>query len=174
MGEPGNPNSFLPARRAAELRAELRHHEHLYYVLDQPEITDAAYDALMNELKRIEAAHPELVTPDSPTQRVGGKPAEGFRKVAHSRPMLSLDNAYSEEELAAWDARVRELAEGLPVEYEAEYKFDGLSVALRYGPAANGGAEGGGSRLIAGLTRGDGQTGEDVTARIFAPSAACR
>ena len=161
MGEPGNPNSFLPARRAAELRAELRHHEHLYYVLDQPEITDAAYDALMNELKRIEAAHPELVTPDSPTQRVGGKPAEGFRKVAHSRPMLSLDNAYSEEELAAWDARVRELAEGLPVEYEAEYKFDGLSVALRYGPA-----DGGGSRLIAGLTRGDGQTGEDVTSNI--------
>jgi DNA ligase (NAD+) len=166
MGEPGNPNSFLPARRAAELRADLRHHEHLYYVLDQPEITDAAYDALMNELKRIEAAHPELVTPDSPTQRVGGKPAEGFRKVAHSRPMLSLDNAYSVEELAAWDARVRELAEGLPVEYEAEYKFDGLSVALRYGPAANGGADGGGSRLIAGLTRGDGQTGEDVTANI--------
>ena len=166
MGEPGNPNSFLPARRAAELRADLRHHEHLYYVLDQPEITDAAYDALMNELKQIEAAHPELVTPDSPTQRVGGKPAEGFRKVAHSRPMLSLDNAYSVEELAAWDARVRELAEGLPVEYEAEYKFDGLSVALRYGPAANGGADGGGSRLIAGLTRGDGQTGEDVTANI--------
>ena len=166
MGEPGNPNSFLPARRAAELRADLRHHEHLYYVLDQPEITAAAYDALMNELKRIEAAHPELVTPDSPTQRVGGKPAEGFRKVAHSRPMLSLDNAYSVEELAAWDARVRELAEGLPVEYEAEYKFDGLSVALRYGPAANGGADGGGSRLIAGLTRGDGQTGEDVTANI--------
>ena len=99
-------------------------------------------------------------------QRVGGKPAEGFRKVAHSRPMLSLDNAYSVEELAAWDARVRELAEGLPVEYEAEYKFDGLSVALRYGPAANGGADGGGSRLIAGLTRGDGQTGEDVTANI--------
>jgi DNA ligase (NAD+) len=165
MGKPANPD-FFPARRAAELRAELRRHEHLYYVLDQPEITDAAYDALMNELKRIEAAHPELVTPDSPTQRVGGKPAEGFRKVRHSRPMLSLDNAYSEEELAAWDARVRELADGLPVEYEAEYKFDGLSVALRYGPATNGGADGGGSRLIAGLTRGDGQTGEDVTANI--------
>jgi DNA ligase (NAD+) len=165
MGKPANPDSFA-ARRAAELRAELRRHEHLYYVLDQPEITDAAYDALMNELKRIEAAHPELVTPDSPAQRVGGKPAEGFQKVRHSRPMLSLDNAYSEEGLAAWDARVRELAEGLPVEYEAEYKFDGLSVALRYGPDANGGADGGGSRLMAGLTRGDGQTGEDVTANI--------
>src|ERR1035437_4846809 len=99
-----------PARRAAELSAELRRHEHLYYVLDSPEITDAAYDALMNELKQLEAAHPELVTPDSPTQRVGGKPAEGFRKVAHSRPMLSLDNAYSAEELAAWDARVHALA----------------------------------------------------------------
>jgi DNA ligase (NAD+) len=160
MGEPDNPNP-ASARRAAELRDQLRRHEHLYYVLDKPEITDAAYDALMNELKRIEAAHPELLTPDSPTQRVGGKPAEGFRKVRHSRLMLSLDNAYSEEELAAWDRRVRELADGLPVEYVAEYKFDGLSVALRYGPA-----DGGGSRLIAGLTRGDGQTGEDVTANI--------
>ena len=165
MGEPDNPNS-ASTRRAAELRDQLRRHEHLYYVLDKPEITDAAYDALMNELKRIEAAHTELLTPDSPTQRVGGKPAEGFQKVRHSRPMLSLDNAYSEEELAAWDRRVRELADGLPVEYVAEYKFDGLSVALRYGPAANGGADGGGSRLIAGLTRGDGQTGEDVTANI--------
>jgi DNA ligase (NAD+) len=160
MGDPTNPESF-PARRAAELRAELRRHEHLYYVLDAPEIGDAAYDALMNELKRIEAAHPELLTPDSPTQRVGGKPAEGFKKVSHSRPMLSLDNAYSIEELAAWDRRVRELAGDLPVEYMAELKLDGLSVALRYGPADRGG-----SRLVDGLTRGDGQTGEDVTSNI--------
>jgi DNA ligase (NAD+) len=160
MGERSSSDSS-PARRAAELSAELRRHEHLYYVLDSPEITDAAYDALMNELKQLEAEHPELVTPDSPTQRVGGKPAEGFRKVAHSRPMLSLDNAYSAEELAAWDARCRELAGPLPVEYVAEYKLDGLSVALRYGPA-----DGGGSRLIDGLTRGDGQTGEDVTSNI--------
>ena len=129
-----------PAERAAALRAELRRHEHLYYVLDAPEISDAGYDALMNELKRIEAAHPELLTPDSPTQRVGGKPAEGFKKVAHSRPMLSLDNAYSAEELAAWDARCRELAGALPVEYVAELKMDGLSVALRYEPAERGGA----------------------------------
>ena len=150
-----------PAKRAEELRAELRRHEHLYYVLDAPEITDAAYDALMNELKAIESAHPELLTPDSPTQRVGGKPAEGFKKVAHSRPMLSLDNAYSAEELTAWDARVRELAGLLPVEYMAELKLDGLSVALRYGPA-----DGGSSRLISGLTRGDGQIGEDVTSNI--------
>jgi DNA ligase (NAD+) len=160
MGERSSPDSS-PAQRAAELSAELRRHEHLYYVLDAPEITDAQYDALMNELKQLEAAHPELVTPDSPTQRVGGKPAEGFRKVAHSRPMLSLDNAYSPEELAAWDARCRELAGPLPVEYVSEYKLDGLSVALRYGPA-----DGRGSRLVAGLTRGDGQTGEDVTSNI--------
>ena len=104
MGEPTNPDS-APAHRAAELRSQLRRHEHFYYVLDAPEITDAAYDALMNELKRIEAEHPELLTPDSPTQRVGGKPAEGFQKVRHSRPMLSLDNAYSSEELADWDRR---------------------------------------------------------------------
>jgi DNA ligase (NAD+) len=150
-----------PAHRAEELRAELRRHEHLYYVLDAPEVSDAAYDALMNELKAIETAHPALLTPDSATQRVGGKPAEGFRKVAHSRPMLSLDNAYSAEELAAWDARVRELAGPLPVEYTAEFKMDGLSVALRYEAA-----EGGGSRLATGITRGDGQTGEDVTSNI--------
>jgi DNA ligase (NAD+) len=147
--------------RADELRAELRRHEHLYYVLDAPEISDAAYDALMNELKRIEAAHPELVTPDSPTQRVGGKPAEGFRKVAHSRPMLSLDNAYSAEELAAWEARCRELAGPLPVEYVTELKMDGLSVALRYEAT-----EAGGARFTTGITRGDGQTGEDVTTNI--------
>jgi DNA ligase (NAD+) len=166
MGEPTTPALFPDAspdeQRAAELRAELRRHEHLYYVLDAPEITDAAYDALMNELKQIEAAHPELLTPDSPTQRVGGKPAEGFQKVAHSRPMLSLDNAYSAEELAAWDARCRELAAGLPVEYVAEYKFDGLSLALRYEPALDGG----GAHLHLGITRGDGQTGEDVTSNV--------
>ena len=160
MGDPNKPDS-TPAQRAAELRAELRRHEHLYYVLDAPEITDAAYDALMNELKRIEADHPELLTPDSPTQRVGGKPAEGFKKALHSRPMLSLDNAYSAEELAAWDARVRDLAGPMPVEYVAEFKMDGLSVALRFEPTDDGG-----SRLAAGITRGDGQTGEDVTSNI--------
>jgi DNA ligase (NAD+) len=160
MGDRNNPHSD-PAKRVAELRAELRRHEHLYYVLDAPEITDAEYDALMNELKRIEAAHPELLTPDSPTQRVGGKPAEGFQKVRHSRPMLSLDNAYSAEELADWDRRVRELAGPLPVEYTAELKLDGLSVALHYQAAADGVA-----RLQTGITRGDGQVGEDVTSNI--------
>jgi DNA ligase (NAD+) len=160
MGEAANPPSD-PAKRVEELRAELRRHEHLYYVLDAPEITDAAYDALMNELKRIEAAHPELLTPDSPTQRVGGKPAEGFQKVRHSRPMLSLDNAYSSEELTDWERRVRELAGSLPVEFTAELKLDGLSVALHYEAAAHGGA-----RLVRAITRGDGQIGEDVTSNI--------
>jgi len=149
------------AKKIEKLREELRHHEHLYYVLDRPEISDAEYDALMNELKKLEAAHPELLSPDSPTQRVGGKPAEGFKKAQHSRPMLSLDNAYSAEELADWDRRVHELAGNLPVEYTAELKLDGLSVALRYEAANDGGA-----RLAFGLTRGDGQTGEDVTTNI--------
>jgi DNA ligase (NAD+) len=148
-------------RRVQELRTELRRHEHLYYVMDAPAISDAEYDSLMNELKRLEAEHPELVTADSPTQRVGGSPAEGFGKVKHSRPMLSLDNAYNAEELAAWDKRVRDLAGALPVEYVAELKLDGLSVALHYGPA-----DGGGSRLLTAVTRGDGQTGEDVTGNI--------
>jgi DNA ligase (NAD+) len=119
----------------------------------------------MNELKKLEAAHPDLVTPDSPTQRVGGKPAEGFRKAQHSRPMLSLDNAYNVEELTDWDRRVHELAGKLPVEYTAELKLDGLSVALSY-EAGSSGSGTGGVRLTMGLTRGDGQTGEDVTSNI--------
>jgi DNA ligase (NAD+) len=147
--------------RAEELREQIRHHEHLYYVMDKPEISDAAFDKLMNELKRIEAEHPDLVTADSPTQRVGGKPAEGFRKVAHSRPMLSLDNAYSEEELRDWDRRVHELAGNLPVEFTCELKMDGLSIALHYEAAPDGGAA-----LARGLTRGDGQIGEDVTSNV--------
>ncbi len=148
-------------RRIDELRHEIRRHEHLYYVMDAPEISDKEFDKLMNELKQLEADHPELRTPDSPTQRVGGKPAEGFRKVRHSRPMLSLDNAYSEEELRDWDRRVHGLAGNLPVEFTAELKLDGLSIALHYEPAEDGGA-----RLAYGLTRGDGQTGEDVTSNI--------
>ena len=148
-------------KRIEELRTELRRHEHLYYVMDAPVISDQEYDALMNELKKLETEHPEFLTPDSPSQRVGGKPAEGFQKVRHSRPMLSLDNAYSEEELRDWDRRVRELAGSLPVEFTAELKLDGLSLALHYEAAANGGA-----RLVRGLTRGDGQIGEDVTTSV--------
>jgi DNA ligase (NAD+) len=144
------------------LREELRHHEHLYYVLDAPAISDAEYDSLMNRLKALEAEHPELVTPDSPTQRVGGKPREGFAKTAHSRPMLSLDNAYNEAELRAWEQRVRDaLPSGETVRYVCELKLDGLSLALHYEPAEDGSA-----RLVRGLTRGDGTTGEDVTTNV--------
>src|ERR1700748_453693 len=146
-----------------ELRDTLRHHEYLYYVEDAPELTDAQYDVLMNKLKKIETEHPELVTSDSPSQRVGGKPKEGFAKVAHSRQMLSLDNAYNEEELRAWEQRVRDaLPSTEKVRYECELKLDGLSLALHYEPGANGSAH-----LERGLTRGDGCIGgeweSDVT-----------
>jgi DNA ligase (NAD+) len=150
-----------PATRAAQLRELLRHHEYQYYVLDSPTISDQEYDTLMNELKALEATHPELLTPDSPTQRVMGRAAEGFQKVPHSRPMLSLDNAYNEEDLRDWDRRVRELAGTLPVTYVGELKLDGLSLALHYEIDEKGTA-----RLIRGLTRGDGQIGEDVTTNV--------
>lgn len=143
------------------LREEIRHHEHQYYVLDSPEISDAAYDALMRELQELETKHPELITPDSPTQRVGGKPKEGFAKVAHSRPMLSLDNVNSEEELRDWDRRVHELAGNEKVSYACELKLDGMSLALHYGPTQDGGA-----RLVQAITRGDGSIGEDVTTNV--------
>src|SRR5919198_4124064 len=114
------------------LREKIRHHEYRYYVLDQPEVSDAEFDRLMNQLKALEAVHPDLITPDSPTQRVGGKPREGFVKVPHSSPMLSLDNAYNEEELRNWERRVHELAGRKDVEYVCELKPDGMSLALRY------------------------------------------
>src|SRR5271155_5692560 len=114
------------------LRETLRRHEHLYYVLDQPEISDAEYDGLMRQLQSLEAQHPELVTADSPTQRVGGKPREGFVKVPHSSPMLSLDNALNEEELREFDRRVRDLLDGQVFTYVAELKLDGLSMAAHY------------------------------------------
>src|SRR5947207_12300671 len=119
-------------REVDDLRDELRRHEHLYYVLDQPEISDAEYDALINRLRDLETQHPELLTPDSPTQRVGGKPREGFVKVEHSAPMLSLDNALNEQELRAFDARVREALGNEPYRYVAELKLDGLSMAAHY------------------------------------------
>ena len=138
------------------LRETLRHHEYLYYVLDAPEVSDAQYDTWMRELRALEEEHPELRTEDSPTQRVGGKPKEGFVKVAHSRPMLSLDNAYDEAELREWDRRVRELAGEETVAYVCELKMDGLSLALTYENA----------RLVRGVTRGDGVIGEDVTSNV--------
>jgi DNA ligase (NAD+) len=138
------------------LREKIRHHEYLYYVLDAPEISDADFDKLMGQLKRLEADNPELVTPDSPTQRVGGKPREGFVKVRHSSPMLSLDNTYSEEELRAWERRVHELSGRKEVEYVCELKLDGMSLSVGYHDG----------QLERGVTRGDGSTGEDVTLNV--------
>src|SRR5712692_3836079 len=139
-----------------KLREKIRYHDYRYHVLDDPEISDAEYDRLMNRLKETEAAHPELITPDSPTQRVGGAPREGVQTVRHSRPMLSLDNAFSYEELRDFDRRVRELSGHEKIEYIAEHKFDGLSISLQY-------KDGG---LVRGATRGDGTTGEDVTPNV--------
>jgi DNA ligase (NAD+) len=156
------PSKPTPGQQIEALREEIRHHEHLYYVLDAPELSDADYDALMNRLKALEAEHPDLITPDSPTQRVGGKPREGFVKTPHSRPMLSLDNAYNEAELRAWDQRVRDaLPSTEQVRYVCELKLDGLSLALHYAPAPDGSAQ-----LQRGLTRGDGTVGEDVTSNV--------
>ncbi len=143
-------------KRTEALREQIRRHEYRYYVLDDPEINDAEFDLLMNELKKLEAAHPELVTADSPTQRVGGKPKEGFAKVRHSRPMLSLDNAYNEEELRDWERRVHELTGKAEVEYVCELKLDGMSMALTYSAG----------HFERGVTRGDGETGEEVTSNV--------
>src|SRR2546425_6056859 len=139
-----------------ELREKLRYHEYRYYVLDDPEISDAAYDRVMNRLKELEAAHPELVTPDSLTVRVGGAPREGFSTVRHARPMMSLDNAFSYEALRDWDRRVREGSGQQKIEYIAEHKFDGLSISLQFEDGV----------LARGVTRGDGTTGEDVTPNV--------
>jgi DNA ligase (NAD+) len=143
-------------KRIEALREKIRHHEYRYYVLDDPEISDAEFDKLMNELKKLEAEHPQFITPDSPTQRVGGKPREGFVKAKHSSPMLSLDNAYSEEELRDWERRVHELSGRTDLEYMCELKLDGMSLALVYKDG----------RLGHGITRGDGSIGEDVTANV--------
>ncbi len=139
-----------------DLREKLRYHEYRYYVLDEPEISDAAYDRMMNRLKELEAAHPELVTPDSLTVRVGGAPRDGFSTVRHARAMLSLDNAFSYDALREWDRRVREGSGQQKIEYIAEHKFDGLSISLQYKDGV----------LMRGVTRGDGTTGEDVTPNV--------
>jgi DNA ligase (NAD+) len=145
-------------QRLEELRTQIRHHEERYYVHNDPEISDEEFDRLLHELERLEAEHPDLVTPDSPTQRVAGRPTEGFPTVEHLVPMLSLDNAYNEEELRAFDERVRRGvgASAGKVAYVAELKIDGLSIALTY---ENG-------RLVRGATRGDGVRGEEVTANV--------
>ena len=138
------------------LRDKIRYHEHRYYVLDSPEISDAEFDKLMDELIALETEHPELITPDSPTQRVGGKPSEEFAKVRHSTPMLSLAKTTNEQELRDWERRVHELTGESQVDYDCELKLDGMSLALRFS----------GGKLTLGLTRGDGTTGEDVTPNV--------
>ena len=147
-----------PASRIGELRQQIRHHEERYYIDSAPEISDAEFDALLRELQNLERDHPDLVTVDSPTQRVGGRTAESFASVRHAEPMLSLDNAYNEDELKAFDERLRRGLENFegPVPYVAELKIDGLSVALQYRDG----------RLVRAATRGDGTTGEDVTANV--------
>ncbi len=144
------------AGRIKELREQVRRHDHRYYVLDDPEISDARYDALLGELRELETAHPELVTPDSPTQRVGGAASGTFGEVVHAVPMLSLENAFSEQDVLDFDRRVRERLDTDAVDYSAEPKLDGLAISLRY--------ESG--RLTQAATRGDGTKGEDVTANV--------
>ncbi|MFZ2085063.1 MAG: NAD-dependent DNA ligase LigA [Candidatus Sulfotelmatobacter sp.] len=144
------------AKKIEARREKIRRHEYLYYVVDRPEISDAEFDELMRELKGLEAAHPDLITADSPTQRVGGKPREGFVKVPHSSPMLSLDNTYNEEELRDWERRVHELSGRQDVDYVCELKLDGMSLALIYEDG----------KLVRGITRGDGSVGEDVTLNV--------
>ncbi len=154
-------SSGAPAKRAAKLRRELEHHNRRYYVLDDPEIGDDAYDELLDELRGLEAEHPDLRTPDSPTQRVGAKPLEGFRQVEHAEPMLSLANARSEEELRAWEKRLGNRLDQLDISaaqtsYTTEPKIDGLAISLTYEDGV----------LTRGATRGDGRVGEDVTQNL--------
>src|ERR1700758_1443615 len=151
----------MPAPKDAEkkieaLREKIRHHEYQYFVLDTPEISDQEFDKLTQQLKDLEAENPSLITPDSPTQRVGGKPREGFVKVRHSSAMLSLDNTYSEDELRGWERRVHELSGRKDVDYVCELKLDGMSLSLGYDDA----------HLVRGITRGDGTVGEDVTLNV--------
>jgi DNA ligase (NAD+) len=139
-----------------DLRVKIRHHDYRYYVLDDPEVSDAAYDRLMNRLKELETANPKLITPDSPSARVGGTPRAGFQTVRHARPMLSLDNGFSYDALRDFDRRVRQGSGREKIEYVAEHKFDGLSISLQYEDGI----------LTRGVTRGDGTTGEDVTPNV--------
>ena len=142
-----------PGARAAELREAIRRHEHLYYVLSKPEISDQEFDALDRELRDIEAAHPELITPDSPTQRVGEAPLSEFPSVTHNEPMLSLENTYSEDEVRDFEGRVRRQLGDTPLSYVAEPKIDGLSLSVIYESGV----------LVRAVTRGDGKIGDDVT-----------
>ena len=144
------------AERIARLREQLEHHNYRYYVLDAPEVPDAEYDRMFRELQDLEAQYPEAASVDSPTRRVGGAPQAEFAPVTHARPMLSLNNAFTDDDIAGFDRRVREGLKADRVEYAAELKFDGLAIGLRYEKG----------RLVQGATRGDGATGEDVTANL--------
>ncbi|MGL4269218.1 MAG: NAD-dependent DNA ligase LigA, partial [Plesiomonas sp.] len=149
------------AQQILALRKELRHHEYLYYVLDQPSVPDAEYDRLMQQLRALEEAHPDLITPDSPTQRVGGKALSGFAQVQHEMPMLSLDNAFNGEDFLAFQKRVTDrlaarLGDGAQLTYSCEPKLDGLAVSILYV----------GGILVQAATRGDGTTGEDITTNV--------
>ncbi len=152
----GDQNPVSLAEQAARLRSEIERYNIAYYVLDAPIVPDSEYDRLFRQLQELEKAHPELVVPDSPTQRVGGLPLAQFDKVEHKIPMLSLQNGLSEEEIAAFDKRISDELDGENVEYEAELKFDGLAVNLRY---ENG-------LLVQAATRGDGTSGENITSNI--------
>jgi DNA ligase (NAD+) len=143
-------------KQIERLRSEIRRHDYLYYVLNQPQITDQQYDKLLAELKKIEQENPQLITPDSPTQRVSERPIEGFAQVRHAIPMLSIDNTYNAEELRAFDERVRKLLGDKDYGYVVELKIDGLAISLRYEKG----------KLITAATRGDGETGDDVTANV--------
>ncbi len=150
-------DGISPALQLEQLRRQIEQHNHQYYVLDDPQIPDVEYDRLFRQLQALEAAHPELVSPDSPTQRVGGKPLEGFDEVVHAQPMLSLANAFDDDEMADFDRRVRErLDQEQSLDYLAEPKLDGLAINLRYV----------GGRLQQAATRGDGSNGEDVTQNV--------
>lgn len=143
-------------KRIEHLREEIRRHDHLYYVQNAPQISDREYDRLFEELKTLERDHPELVTADSPTQRVSERPLEEFQTVQHAIPMLSIDNTYNEEELREFDKRVAKGLEGAKYAYTAELKIDGLAISLRYEKGL----------LVRAATRGDGRSGDDVTANI--------
>src|SRR5919199_81266 len=141
------------AKRAAELRRLIDHHNYLYYVAAKPEISDREFDRLLEELRALESQHPELVTPDSPTQRVGAEPIEGFRTVTHREPMLSIDNTYNPDQLREWDRSIRKLLGGEAVTYVVELKIDGVAISLTYEDGV----------FTLGATRGDGLRGDDVT-----------
>jgi len=153
---PALPKQTSIEKKINELREEIRRHEDLYYLHESPEISDREYDELIDKLRALEEKHPQLIAPDSPTQRVGGRPAEGFPEFIHRRPMLSLDNSYSIEELRAFDERCRKLADGQALDYVAELKIDGLSLSIHYQDGL----------FVTGVTRGDGSRGEDVTSNV--------